>query len=102
MSDDDRFNYPERWQVDGRQVLWIADSSVGDTPIHYAFLLRDKVFHSYAKRDYFGFTYTEPDPWDGVELPEVTLGGVVTQAVYPYLPALPPGLPPRKFKLVPL
>lgn len=104
---DDRFNYPERWRLYGREVLWIADSGMGECPIHLAYRGGDDgvVYNRHSIRDASYLTYTAPDPWEDVNLSDVEVESndwgklrlrTVTDSVYPR------GLPPRKFKLVPL
>lgn len=113
--DEDKFSadklaHPERWKWREHQIVWIADSGRGSKPIHFCFEWEDGrtgYDNMSCDRDHVWLTYTPPDPWEGVELPIVTVKvdrhGVNKAVNFHWGEWIPDQtLPPRKFKLVPM
>lgn len=101
---DDRFEHPERWTYYGVQVLNIWPHPDGKyVTVTYGGNQEVCMCASICSIRCEHLVYHAPDPWDGVELPEVILrGGGDFEWVPPTRYFMPKHLPPRRFRLIPL
>lgn len=114
-TQDDRFAHPERFRYCGEEVvhLWLHEDGTTVT-VTYRFKGRVSAAVADGYSNHY-LTYTPPDPWEGVALPEVEIGSgaIVVRSKLALDCCLPfysrkdncsPAytLPPRRFRLTPV